>query len=85
MASPLSAAEIAYLDITVDHGKNPPEKVEIDQYDSPAWGLNNPTNVDSIDLILPSDEAIMEAMNETKILWEDLHHRSYSSLNLNNM
>ena len=65
MASPLSMAEIAYLDITTNHGKNPPEKVEIDQYDSPTWSLNNRTNIDLIDLILPSDEAIMEAMNET--------------------
>ena len=59
--------------------------MEIDQYDSPAWHLDNPTTVDSIDLILPSDEAIMEAMNEMERPWEDLHHRSYSSLDLSNM
>lgn len=85
MAFPLSAAEIAYLDITVDHGQDPPERVELDQYDSPAWHLDNPTTIDSLDLILPSDEAIMEAMTETERPWEDLHHRSYSSLDLNNM
>lgn len=85
MAFPLSAAEIAYLDITADHGQDPPKRVELDQYDSPAWHLDNPTTIDSLDLILPSDEAIMEAMTETERPWEDLHHRSYSSLDLNNM
>ena len=59
--------------------------MEIDQYESPAWHLDNPTTVNSLDLILPSDEAIMEAMTETERPWEDLHHRSYSSLDLNNM
>lgn len=59
--------------------------MEIYQYDSPAWSLNIATNVDPIDLVLPSDQAIMEAMNEMERPWEDLHHRSYSSLYLNNM
>ena len=66
MASPLSAVEIAYLDITADHGQDPPERVEIDQYDSPTWHLDNPTTIDSLNLILPSDEAIMEAMTGTE-------------------
>ena len=85
MAFPLSAVEIAYLDITADHGQDPPERVELDQYDSPAWHLDNPTTIDPLDSVLPSDEAIMEAMTETERPWEDLHHRSYSSFDLNNM
>ena len=69
MASPLFAAEITYLDITADHGQSLHERGEVDQFGSPAWSLNAPVNVDSIDLVLPSDEAIMEAMNEMERTW----------------
>jgi len=85
MAYPLSVAEISYLDITVDHGKSLLERGGIDQFDSPAWSLNTPADVDLIDLVLPSNEAIMEAMTKIEQPWEDLHHRSYSLLNLNKM
>jgi len=85
MASLLSAVEILYLELTAYEGQVLPEREEIDQFNSLAWLLNSPINVDSIDLVLPSDEAIMEAITETEIPWGDLHQRYYSLLNLDNM
>lgn len=85
MASPLSAMDIAYLELTTDEGQDLPKREEIDQFDSPTWILNSPKNVDPIDLVLPSDEAMMEAMTKTKKSWGDLHQISYSLLNLDNM
>ena len=85
MASPLSVAEIAYLDIIADQGKSPPEREEVEQFNSPTWILNSPTNTDLLDLVLPYDEAIMEAMTETERHGGDLHHRSYSLLDFNNL
>jgi len=66
MAYSLFVVEITYLKLTADEGQDLPEREKIDQFNSPTWLLNSPKNVDSIDLVLPSDEAIMEAMNETK-------------------
>ena len=85
MESPLSVVNITYLELTTGEGQDLSEREEIDQFNSPAWLLNSPKNVDSIDLVLPSDEAIMEAMTETEKPQGDLHQRSYSLLNLDNM
>lgn len=85
MASPLSAVEIYYLDITTDEGQSLPEREEVDRFNSPTWILDSPMNTYPINIVLPSDEAIMEAMTETKRPWGDLHHISCSLLNLKNM
>jgi hypothetical protein len=34
-------------------------------------------NTDSLDLVLPSNEAAIEAMTSPNKPWDDLHHRSY--------
>jgi hypothetical protein len=34
-------------------------------------------HTNSLDLVLPSDEAIIEAMTSPDKPWDDLHHRSY--------
>jgi len=85
MASPLSAVEIYYLDITADQGQSLPEREEVDRFNSLAWILDSPTNTYPINIVLPSNEAIMEAMTKTKRPWGDLHHISCSLLNLKNM
>ena len=41
------------------------------------WLLDSPAFEDSLDLVLPSDEAILEAMTESEQPWEDMHHRCY--------
>jgi hypothetical protein len=43
----------------------------------PIWAQDSLINTDSLDLVLPSDEAIIEAMTGPDKPWEDLHHRSY--------
>jgi hypothetical protein len=41
-------------------------------------GPNLPiATTDSLDLVFPSDEAILEALTGPDRTWDDLHHRSY--------
>jgi hypothetical protein len=78
MSSPLSAAEVAYS--TVQQASATPDPIptqELDPLLEPIWAQNSLVNTDSLDLVLPSDEAIIEAMTGPDKPWEDLHHRSY--------
>jgi hypothetical protein len=43
----------------------------------PIWAQDSLVNTDSLDLVLPSDEAIIEAMTSPNKPWDDLHHISY--------
>jgi hypothetical protein len=43
----------------------------------PIWAQGSLANTDSLDLVLHSDEAVIEAMTSPDKPWEDLHHRSY--------
>ena len=43
----------------------------------PAWEEKYLHYIDCLDMVLPSDEAIMEAMSGRDKICEDLHHRSY--------
>ena len=42
-----------------------------------AWAENSLHSIDCLDTVLPSDEAILEAMSGHDKICEDLHHRSY--------
>jgi hypothetical protein len=78
MSSPLSAAEVAYS--TVQQTSATPDPIpapELDPLFEPIWAQNSLVDTDSLDLVLPSDEAIIEAMTGPDKPWEDLHHRSY--------
>ena len=48
----------------------------------PAWAENSLHSIDCLDTILPSDEAILEAMSGRDKICEDIHHRSYFLLEL---
>jgi hypothetical protein len=48
----------------------------------PIWAQDSLTNIDSLDLFLPSDEAVIKAMTGPDRPWDDLHHRSYFLLDL---
>jgi hypothetical protein len=50
---------------------------EYDQFTSPIWAFNPPNLNDFLDVVLPFDDAILEAMTSTKWPWHDMHHRSY--------
>jgi hypothetical protein len=78
MSSPLSAAEVAYS--MVQQTSATPDPIptqELDPLFEPIWAQNSLVDTDSLDLVLPSDEAIIEAMTGPDKPWEDLHHRSY--------
>ena len=62
MASSLSAAEIAYQALqaeSADPGQVFSAQEENDQYNTLMWLLDSPTFEDSLDLVFPSDEAIL--------------------------
>ena len=78
MSKPLSAAEVAYslvqqTSVTPDPIPTP----ELDPLLKPIWAQDSLVDTDSLDLVLPSDEAIIEAMNGLDKPWDDLHHRSF--------
>ena len=78
---PLSAVEVAYQDITqttVDPILDPLTVSEdLEEFYLPGWEENSSHYTDCLDMVLPSDEAILESMSGRGNLCEDLHHRSY--------
>jgi hypothetical protein len=78
MSSPLSDAEVAYSMVQQTSATpDPISTQELDPLFEPIWDQNSLVDTDSLDLVLPSDEAIIEAMTGPDKPWEDLHHRSY--------
>jgi hypothetical protein len=43
----------------------------------PTWAQGSLPNIDSLDLVFPSDELIIEEMTSSDRPWDDLHHISY--------
>ena len=78
MSMPLSAAEVAYsLVQQASANPDPTPAQELDPLHEPIWAQGSLATTDSLDLVLPSDEAVIEAMTSPDKPWEDLHHRSY--------
>ena len=78
MSTPLLTAEVAYsLVQQTSATPNPIPAPELDPLLEPIWAQDFLVNIDSLDLVLPSDEAIIEAMTGPDKPWDDLHHRSY--------
>jgi hypothetical protein len=48
----------------------------------PIWAQGSLVDTDYLDLVLPSDKVIIEAMTSSYRPWDDLHHRSYFLLEL---
>jgi hypothetical protein len=78
MSMPLSTAEVAYSIVQQD-STNPDltPAQELDPPLEPIWAQGSLANINSLDLVLPSDEVVIEAMTSPDKPWEDLHHRSY--------
>jgi hypothetical protein len=84
MSMPLSTAEVAYsLVQQASDNTNPTPTQELDPLLEPIWAQSSLANVDSLDLVLPSDEAVIEAMTSSNKPWEDIHHISYFLPELN--
>jgi hypothetical protein len=49
----------------------------LDPLPEPIWAQDSLATTELLDLVLPSDEAVIEAMTSPDKPWEDLHHRSY--------
>jgi hypothetical protein len=78
MSMPLSAAEVAYsLVQQASVNTDPTPAQEFDPLLEIIWAQGSLADTDSLDMVLPYDEAIIEVMNIQDKPWEDLHHRSY--------
>jgi hypothetical protein len=78
MSMPLSVAEVAYSLVhqaSVDPDPTPSQ--ELDPILEPIWAQGSLVDTDSLDLVFPSYEEIIEAMTSSDKPWDDLHHRSY--------
>jgi hypothetical protein len=78
MSMPLSAAEVAYYLVQQSSANTDLTPVQdLDPLLEPIWAQGSLANTDSLDLVLPSNEAVIKAMTSLDKPWEDLHHRSY--------
>jgi hypothetical protein len=83
MSMPLSTAEVAYsLVQQASADTDLTSAQELDPLLEPIWAQGSLANTDSLDLVLPYDEAVIEAMTSLDKPWEDLHHGSYFLLEL---
>ena len=83
MSMLLAAAEVAYS-LVQQASANPDltPTQELDPLLEPIWAQGSLAPTDSLDLVLLSNEAIIEAMTSPDKPWEDLYHRSYFLLEL---
>ena len=51
----------------------------------PTWAVQSSHAHDYLDMVFPSDEAIIEAMLGVEPPWEEIHHRSYFLLELDHL
>ena len=76
---PLSAVEVAYQAITQATADPIPDLLtvsdDLEEVYLSAWAENSLHSIDCLDTILPSNEAILEAMCSRNKICEDLHHQ----------
>jgi hypothetical protein len=78
MSMPLSATEVVYsLVQQTSATPDPTPAQELDPLLEPIWAQGSLATTDSLDLVLPSDKSVIEAMTSSDKPWEDLHQRSY--------
>ena len=78
---PLSKMEVAYqaiIQTTIDPIPDPlTVSKDLEEVYFPAWAEHSLHSTDYLDMVLPSNEAILEAMSGHGNICEDLYHRSY--------
>ena len=78
MAMPLSMEKFSYSIIQqASADPDPTLAQELDLGLEPIWAEGSLADTDSLDLVLPSEKVIIEAMNSLDRPQDDLHHRSY--------
>jgi hypothetical protein len=78
MSMPLSTTKVAYsLVQQTSTTPYPTPAQELDPLLEPVWAQGSLATTDSLDLVLPFDEVVIEEMTSPDRPWEDLHHRSY--------
>jgi hypothetical protein len=83
MSMPLFAAEVAYSLVQQASADTDPTPIEeLDPIPEPIWAQCSLADIDLLDLVFPSDEAIIEAITSLDKPWDDLHHISYFLLEL---
>jgi hypothetical protein len=78
ISMPLSVAEAAYS--LVQQNSSDTDLTPTQDFDmilEPNWAQGSLTDTNSLDLVFPLDEAIIEEMTSLDKPWDDLHHRSY--------
>jgi hypothetical protein len=78
MSIPLSVVEVAYSLVqqsSVDLDPTPAQ--ELDPVLEPIWDQDSLATTDSLELVLPYDKAIIEALTGLDRPWDDLHHKYY--------
>jgi hypothetical protein len=83
MSMPLSVVEVVYSIVQqASINPNPTPTLELDPVLEPIWAQDSLATTDSLDLFLPYDEVILEALTGSDTPWDDIHHRSYFLLEL---
>jgi hypothetical protein len=83
MSMPLFVAKVAYSLVQQDSADiDPTPAQELDPTLEPIWAQGSLADTDSLDLVLPSNKEIIEAMTSPKKPWDVLHHKSYFLLEL---
>jgi hypothetical protein len=78
MSMPFSTAEVAYsLVQQASTNLDPTPSQELDPLLEPIWAQCSLANTNSLDLVFPSDEAVIEAMTSLDKPWDDLHHKYF--------
>jgi hypothetical protein len=78
MSMPLSAAEVVYSLVQKNSATpDPTPAQELDPFLEPIWAQGSLAITNSLDLVLPFEEAVIESMTSLDKPWEDLRHRSY--------
>jgi hypothetical protein len=78
MDMPVFAVEVAYSIIQrASADLDPTLAQELDRVLEPIWAQGSLADTYSLELVLPSDKVIIEAMTSSDRPWDDLHHRSY--------
>jgi hypothetical protein len=78
MDIPLSVTKVAYSIVQqASSDLDPTPTQELDPVLEPIWAQGSLTNTNYLDLVFPSDEAIIEALTGLDRPLDDLHHRSY--------